>query len=161
MHRAHENNSHCLNKGPDNLDVERPPPVPVLIYESVRAFLVIHEPNQYTYSPTDNRSNLGTDVGANCINRHRTAPYHETRERKRAHTTYVATSEFGNIALTLPPATLRNAAPKYPARNRKTKYTAVGVHRSITPGPMIPIHQGRTYVRRKRYWEHSHKEIAE
>ena len=45
-----------------------------------------------------------------------------------ASITYVATCELENISLTLPPATLRNAAPLYPQINRKIRYTAVDTH---------------------------------
>ncbi len=50
-----------------------------------------------------------------------------------ASTTHVATCELENISLTLPPATLRNAAPQYPQINRKARYTAVECVKAITP----------------------------
>jgi len=38
---------------------------------------------------------------------------------------YFAIVEFGNISLTLPPATLKKADPQNPVIRRKTKKTAV------------------------------------
>jgi hypothetical protein len=38
---------------------------------------------------------------------------------------YLAMLEFGNISLTLPPATLKKAEPQNPVIRRKTKKTAV------------------------------------
>ena len=42
-------------------------------------------------------------------------------ETLRKQTTYVATLWLSNKSLTLPPATLRNAAPHSPVINRKTR----------------------------------------
>jgi hypothetical protein len=81
--------------------------------------------------------------------------------------TYVATSELENMSLTLPPATLRNAAPLYPPINRKTRYTAVERHHgyhSSTEG-YNPWDQDRaqqkkthTYVRCERNGEYAQEE---
>ena len=83
-----------------------------------------------------------------------------------ASITYVATCELENISLTLPPATLRNAAPLHPQINRKIRYTAVDTHHvnhTKTKGPdsqQSPRSQRntRTYVRCERDGEHAHEE---
>ena len=72
-------------------------------------------------------------------------------------TTYVATSEVENMSLTLPPAMLRNAAPQYPERNRKIRYTTGEVQIVITPHPDGMRHT-LTNIRRKRHREHKHEE---
>lgn len=74
------------------------------------------------YSPTEYWSKLGTQKWTYGIDGHRPTQGHdEMRNGTVTSTTYVATSELENMSLTLPPATLRNAAPLYPPINRKAR----------------------------------------
>ena len=92
------------------------------------------------YSPTEYWSKLGTQKWAYGIDGHRpTQDHDEMQSGTVTSTTYVATSELENMSLTLPPVTLRNAAPLYPQINRKARYTAVerrhgGYHTGRTEG---------------------------
>ncbi len=79
---TYQEKPNCLDKGPDNEDIECPSPVPMLINESVSRLFQPFIPSDMTlYSPTQYGPNLRPQERADCIYGHRTVPYHhQTRK---------------------------------------------------------------------------------